>query len=68
MDRNLSAEEVGYSTILLKMRPLQCSPKNDIIIGYLPSHAFRSQICVDPQMREFTAKALLMKEDKRPSS
>jgi hypothetical protein len=34
LDRNLAAEEKGYRTLLLKMKPENCTPKNDIIVGW----------------------------------
>eukprot|EP00475_Leptophrys_vorax_P012371 TRINITY_DN18815_c0_g1_i1.p1 TRINITY_DN18815_c0_g1~~TRINITY_DN18815_c0_g1_i1.p1 ORF type:complete len:352 (-),score=86.69 TRINITY_DN18815_c0_g1_i1:238-1293(-) len=37
MDRNWSAS--GYSTSLVKMIPVTCTPKNEILIGYLLPHA-----------------------------
>jgi len=32
-DRCMAANEVGYSTTIKTMSPLECSPKNNIIIG-----------------------------------
>ena len=32
-DRCLAATEKGYSVIINSMIPLECSPKNNIIIG-----------------------------------
>jgi hypothetical protein len=36
MDRNAWAQEHHYSTSLLSLNPLGCTPKNNIIVGIPP--------------------------------
>ena len=36
-DRCIAATEKGYSAIINSMLPLECSPKNNIIIGTIVS-------------------------------
>ena len=33
-DRSLYAQEHGYKTSLCSLKPLSCTPKNNLIIGY----------------------------------
>ncbi|XP_036328454.1 glutathione S-transferase C-terminal domain-containing protein homolog [Rhagoletis pomonella] len=36
-DRKLQAEEVGYEVLLTRLKPEQCTPKNRLLVGRIPS-------------------------------